>query len=103
MLEAKDLLSLVRVSITHLGTNVSVSKGLIEIEGQLSSIVEKIPPRLSWLRDRHSDDPILLEDYKAYALEVELKIKRVAPMIRDIRYDNLDMKTDVKASNLTPN
>lgn len=85
LLEAEELLYLVRVGINHKGDEFVVPEGLDRIEAKLSETVAKIPGRLAWLRQKTSDDPIVLEEYKAYALEVESRVKQIAPMVRELR------------------
>lgn len=85
LLEAEELLSLVRAGINYGGTSATLTKGLSGLESQLVSMTEGIPERLNWLREKYSEDPIQLEEYKTFALEVESRVKKVAPMIREIR------------------
>ena len=85
LLEAQELLALVRGGIVYKGTDSTLLQQLGALEGQLKNMTERIPERLNWLRERNSDDPVLLEEYKTYALDVESRIKRVAPMIREVQ------------------
>ena len=85
LLEAEEFLSLVRAGAAYEGTNATLTKALGELESQLVAMTEGIPERLNWLREKNSEDPILLEEYKTYALEVESRVKKVAPVIRGLR------------------
>lgn len=86
LLEAEELLSLVRAGINYYeGTNATLTEGLNGLESQLVSMTEVIPERLNWLREKYSEDPTQLEEYKIYAFEVESRVKKVAPMIREIK------------------
>lgn len=85
LLEAEELLSLVRAVAICGGSEVTLPERFGEMESQLAAITERIPERLNWLREQNSEDPVLLEEYKAYSLEVEARVKRVAPMIRELR------------------
>jgi len=85
LLEAEELLSLVRAGTAYKGTDVTLPEGLERIESQLATMTERIPERLNWLREKSSDDPVRLEEYKTFALEVESRVKQVAPMIRGLR------------------
>jgi hypothetical protein len=85
LLEAQELLALIREGVISKETDATHLQRLNEIEEQFIRMTECIPERLNWLRQKNSDDPVLLEEYKAYTLEVESRIKRVAPMIREIQ------------------
>ena|SRR5665647_293196 len=85
LLEAEELLSDLRECITSERTDITIANGLNGLESQLVAISESIPERLDWLREKDFDDPILLEEYKIFALEAESRVKKVAPMIRGLR------------------
>lgn len=85
LLEAENLLSLVRTGTKYKGTDVTLPNGLSGIESQLATMIERISERLNWLREKTNDDPVLLEEYKTFALEVESRVKQAAPMIRGLR------------------
>ena len=87
LLEAEELLRLVRKVLNYTGTDFEIPSGLSRIESQLATMVESIPNRLNWLRNAISDDPVALEEYKAYALEVESRIHQISPMIRELPLD----------------
>lgn len=85
LLEAEELLFLVRAgTTTYEETSTTLTKALNGLESQLIAMTEGIPERLNWLREKNSEDPILLEEYKAFALEVESRVKKVAPTIRGL-------------------
>jgi len=83
LLEVNELLSLVRIATNYKGTDVVFPDGLENVEKELATMAAKIPKRLNWLRDGGNTDPVKLEEYKSYALEVESGVKRVGPMIRN--------------------
>ena len=87
LLEAEELLRLVRKVLNYTGTDFEIPSGLSRIESQLATMVESIPNRLNWLRNAISDDPVALEEYKAYALEAESRIHQISPMIRELPLD----------------
>lgn len=90
LLEAEELLSLLRDEKTYAektanGTEVLRSIGLGKLESKLKEVLAAIPPRLDWLRSSGCDDPVLLEEYKTFSVEVESRVKMVAPQIRGLR------------------
>ncbi len=87
LIEAEELLSIVRVGSNYQGTDISIPKGLDTIESQLVTMIKNIQERLEWLREKDSDDPILLEEYKSLALEVGSKVNQAGHMIRELRID----------------
>jgi hypothetical protein len=91
LLEAEELLRLVRKVLNCKGSEVTPPPGLSQIESQLATMADSIPKRLDWLRTAGSDDPVVLEEYKAYALEVESRIRQISPMIRELP---LERKSD---------
>ena len=94
LLEAEELLRLVRKVINYKGFELAIPSGLDGIGSQLAAMVTSIPKRLTWLRTAASDDPIVLEEYKAYALEVESRIHQISPMIRELP---LERKPEIEA------
>lgn len=92
LLEAEALLSLVRAGINHEGISATLTKALSGLESQLVAMTEVIPGRLNWLREKNSEDPVLLEEYKTFALEAESRVKRVAPMIRELRVEMKELQ-----------
>jgi hypothetical protein len=94
LLEAEELLRIVRKVINSKGSEVALPIGLDGIESQLAAMVTSIPKRLTWLRTAVSEDPVILEEYKAYALEVESRIHQISPMIRELP---LERKPEVEA------
>lgn len=84
LLEAQELLSTVRAAVAHKRADESLPEGLATIEGQLADVIASIQPRLDWLREKGCDDSVLLEGYKALALEVESRVRHVAPKIREL-------------------
>lgn len=94
MLEAEDLLRLVRKFLNYKGSEITEPTGMNGIESQLTAMTKSIPMRLEWLRSAVSDDPVVLEEYKAYALELESRIRQISPMIRALP---LERKSEVEA------
>lgn len=80
-IDAKELRSLV---CTAMKGDCQLPEGIVEIEAQLSDIIENLEKRLAWLQTRASDDPLLLEEYKLYAKQAEALIKQVGPMIKGL-------------------
>ncbi len=54
-----------------------------------------ITKRLEWLRGKGSDNPVLLEEYKTYVLELDSRIKHVAPMVRDLEVHLKELQNDL--------
>ena len=79
LLEVEELLSIIQTITTCRGSEVSISK----LENKLVKITESIPERLNWLREKNCEDPIVLEEYKIYSLEIEARVKKIALMIRE--------------------
>lgn len=79
LLEVEELLSIIQTITTCRGSEVSISK----LENKLVKITENIPERLNWLREKNCEDPIVLEEYKIYSLEIEARVKKIALMIRE--------------------
>ncbi len=87
LLETEELLYLLRAGTNYDGASVTIPSWLCELERQLILMTEIIPERLNWLREENSQDPVLLEEYKTYSLEVEMRVKKVAPIIRELRFN----------------
>ncbi len=85
LLEAEEMLSAVRTGMANRNTNVPLPSGLPELESQLAALIESIQKRLRWLLEKGCDDSVLLEEYKALVLEVESRVRHVAPQIRELR------------------
>jgi hypothetical protein len=84
LLEVQSLLALVRSATEYKDKDVTFPAGLKNVETQLADMTASITKRLEWLRGKGSDNPVLLEEYKTYVLEIDSRIKHVAPMIRDL-------------------
>jgi hypothetical protein len=76
LLEAQSLHALVRSATEYKGKDVTFPTSLKDVEAQ------------------GSDDPVSLEEYKAYVLEVDSRIKQVAPMIRGLEVRLKEPKTN---------
>lgn len=94
LLEAEDLLRIVRKVINSKVSEVALPIGLDGVESQLAAMIISIPKRLTWLRTAVSEDPVVLEEYKAYALEVESRILQISLIIRELP---LESKPEVEA------
>jgi len=92
LLEAQDLQNVVRVGMNYKGDEFRVPEGLDSIESQLATMIESISGRLAWLRGKTSEDPLQLEEYKAYAMEVESRVRRLAPMVRELRVTRVNVE-----------
>lgn len=84
LIEVQELLSLAHAATKYKVKDVVFPEGLENIEKQLSDMATKISQCLEWLRVGGTDDPVKLEEYKSYALEVESKVKQVGPLIRNL-------------------
>ena len=82
LLEAEELHSLIRNGLECKG--VELPAGVEIIETQLSDMINNLKERLAWLQAKNSDDPLLLEEYKAHALKVEAILKQVGPRIKGL-------------------
>jgi hypothetical protein len=94
LLEAQSLHALVRSATEYKGKDVTFPTSLKDVEAQLADMTANITKRLEWLRGKGSDDPVSLEEYKAYVLEVDSRIKQVAPMIRGLEVRLKEPKTN---------
>lgn len=84
LLEAQDLRDHLQSALRHSHVEAPYRERLIGIGAQLSDTVSTIEVRLKWLRSKESEDPIKLEDYKSHALEVEARIRNLAPQIKEL-------------------
>ncbi|MBQ0917882.1 hypothetical protein KBW71_05460 [Hydrogenophaga aromaticivorans] len=84
LLEAQDLRHHLQSALRHANVEAPYRDRLIGIGAQLSDTVSTIEVRLKWLRSKESEDPIKLEDYKSHALEVEARIRNLAPQIKEL-------------------
>ena len=84
LLEAEELLSVVQAINICGGSEAIISK-LSKLEKQLLGITEGILERLNWLRGKNCEDPIIIEEYKAYSFEVAARVKQIAPIISELK------------------
>ena len=73
-----------RAAMNDESVDSSFRERLTAIGMQLSEVVSTLEQRLQWLRSKKSEDPLLLEEYKSHALEVEARIKQLSPMIKEL-------------------
>lgn len=84
VLEAQQLLGLVRTALSYKGTDYQFPKHLPEIEAQLALLTKNLQLHLSHVRESNSGDAEYAERLKGFALEAEARLKQVSPMIRDL-------------------
>jgi hypothetical protein len=58
--------------------------GIQEMRERLTESLAKIPDRLKWIRDKKSNDPVQLEEYKQYVLGVESSTSSLKRIMDDL-------------------
>lgn len=84
LLEAQDLRDHLQSALGNSHVEGSLRDRLIGIGVKLSETISNIEDSLKWLRSKESEDLIKLEDYRSHALEVEARIRNLAPEIKEL-------------------
>lgn len=84
LLEAQDLRDHLQSALGNSHVEGSLRDRLIGIGVKLSETISNIEDSLKWLRSKESEDLIKLEDYRLHALEVEARIRNLAPEIKEL-------------------
>jgi hypothetical protein len=84
LIEAQELRYCIQAGVSNKSIEQSLREKLMALEGQLSQMVSMLEERVAWVRSKISDDPLILEEYKTYALEVAARVKQAAPGIKSM-------------------
>ena len=106
LLEAEELLNKIRVELRNDGLNEILKDKLKGTEDGLINIIEVIPGRLNWLRERSPDDAAILEEYNIFVRELEtrmsklkLEINKTINEIKEINVQLNDLNAEKREKN----
>ena len=84
LLEAKGLFRVVRSAIDNPEAEGAFPDELKQISEELGRVIQAIASRMKWLQSQNIEDPVVLDEYKFYAHEVWLKLRKISSVVKKI-------------------
>ena len=84
LMEAKGLFRDVRSALDSPVTDSDFPIEIKQISQELGQIIQAIASRIEWLQSQNIEDPVVLDEYKFYAHQVRLELKKISSMIKSI-------------------